>query len=154
MDDHNVCLGIQYNQATMTLPVDSQNKLIVEHVRRALDGVVAVYRFGSTARGTATDASDTDVAILARARVKPERRFEVQESLAAQLGCDVDFVDLASASTVMAMQVIADGQLLYEDASGYRGDFEDLTFGAYARLNEERREILDRVAAERTVYGR
>lgn len=32
--------------------------------------------------------------------------------------------------------------------------FEDLTFGAYARLNEERRGILDRVAAEQAVYGR
>jgi predicted nucleotidyltransferase len=31
---------------------------------------------------------------------------------------------------------------------------EDLTYGVYARLNEERRGILERVAAEGTVYGR
>ena len=113
-----------------------------------------MYRFGSTARGTATESSDTDVAILTRGRVAPDRRFEVQEALAAQLGRDVDLVDLAGASTVMAMQVIADGRLLYDDASGVRGRFEDLTFSAYARLNEERRGILDRVAAEGRVYGR
>jgi hypothetical protein len=54
----------------------------------------------------------------------------------------------------MAMQVIAAGRLLYETDAAARGRFEDYTFGAYARLNEERRGILDRVAAEGTVYGR
>jgi hypothetical protein len=78
----------------------------------------------------------------------------LQETLAAQLGRDVDLIDLAGASTVMAMQVITGGRLLYDDASGLRDRFEDLTFSAYARLNEERRGILDRVAAEGTVYGR
>ena len=43
--------------------------------------------------------------------------------------------------------------LLDNDASA-RGHFEDLTYGVYARLNEERRGILQRVAAEGTVYGR
>lgn len=123
-------------------------------MRRALDGVVAVYRFGSTAQGTATESSDTDVAILAGTRLAPEHRFELQEALAGRLGRDVDLVDLARASTVMAMQVITGGRLLFDDASGQRDRFEDLTFSAYARLNEERRGILDRVAAERTVYGR
>jgi predicted nucleotidyltransferase len=138
----------------VTISLDSQKRLIVDHLRRAVDGLIAVYRFGSTARGTATESSDADIAILARARLAPVRRFEVQEALATQLRRDVDLVDLAGASTVMAMQVITGGQLIYEDESDARGRFEDLTFGAYVRLNEERRGILDRVAAEGTVYGR
>lgn len=133
---------------------DSQNRLIVEHLQRAVDGVVAVYLFGSIAQGVATESSDLDVAVLARARLSPELRFDVQEELATLLERDVDLVDLAGASTVMTMQVISRGQLLYDDESGSRGQFEDLAFSAYARLNEERRGILDRVAAEGTIYGR
>lgn len=131
-----------------------QNQTIVERLRSRLDDLVAVYRFGSTALGTATSASDADIAILARNRLAPERRFDLQEMLAAEIGCDVDLVDLASASPVMAIQVIANGALLYDGDSDARGRFEDLTYGVYARLNEERRGILERVAAEGTIYGR
>jgi predicted nucleotidyltransferase len=130
------------------------DQTIVDHLRRAVAGVIALYRFGSTAQGTAIASSDVDIAILARAKLTPEQRFEAQEALASKLGRNVDLVDLTAASTVMAMQVIAAGRLLYETDAAARGRFEDYTFGAYARLNEERRGILDRVAAEGTVYGR
>jgi hypothetical protein len=63
-------------------------------------------------------------------------------------------VDLRAASPVMAIQVIGKGRLLLDNDASARGRFEDLTYGVYARLNEERRGILERVAAEGTVYGR
>lgn len=135
-------------------PAEAQDQVIVDYLRQAVGGVIAAYRFGSTARGTATASSDTDIAILAPTRLAPEQRFETQEALAAKLGRNVDLVDLTAASTVMAMQVIAGGKLLYETDADARGRFEDYIFSAYARLNEERRGILDRVAAEGTVYGR
>lgn len=138
----------------MRSPAESQDQLIVDHVRQAVRGVIAVYRFGSTAHGNAAASSDTDIALLARSPLTAAQRFEVQEALAAKLGRDVDLVDLAAASTVMAMQVVATGKLLYEADAVARGRFEDYTFSAYARLNEERRSILERVAAEGTVYGR
>jgi predicted nucleotidyltransferase len=133
---------------------ERQNHAIVGRLRQFFDDLIAVYRFGSTAQGTATPASDADIAVLTRTPVAPERRFDVQESLAAEIGRDVDLVDLARASPVLAIQVIAGGDLLYDGDSDARGRFEDLTFGSYARLNEERRGILERVAAEGTVYGR
>ena len=144
----------RYNPAPVPLPLERQNHAIVERLRGAFDDLIAVYRFGSTAQGTATHASDADLAVLARGRVAPERRFDVQERLAAEIGRDVDLVDLASASPVMAIKVITGGELLYDGDSSARGRFEDQTFGAYARLNEERRGILERVATEGTIYGR
>ena len=138
----------------MPLPLERQNQVIVERLQRTFDDLIAVYRFGSTAQGTATRTSDADIAVLTRERVAPERRFHLQEGLAAEIGCDVDLVDLANASPVMAIQVIARGELLYDGDSDARGRFEDRAFGAYARLNEERRGILERIAAEGTIYGR
>lgn len=79
----------------MRSPAESQDQVIVDHLRQAVAGVIAVYRFGSTARGTAAATSDTDIALLARSRLTAAQRFEAQEALAAKLGCDVDLVDLA-----------------------------------------------------------
>lgn len=138
----------------MPVHIDRQNRLIVAHCGPRSTIVIAAYRFGSTAQGTATPGSDIDVAVLTSGRVPPERRFDVQEALAAELGRDVDLLDLAGATPVMAIQVVAGGTLLYDSDSVARGRFEDRTFGAYARLNEERRGILERIAAEGTIHGR
>ncbi|MGE3842846.1 MAG: nucleotidyltransferase domain-containing protein [Vicinamibacterales bacterium] len=138
----------------MASDIEQQNDRIVELLRGELDDVIAVYRFGSTAHGTASTRSDTDIAVLAPKRLPPDLRFDTQERLATILGSDVDLVDLAAATPVMAVQVIGRGDLLYEGDRVARGQFEDWALGAYARLNEERRGILERVKSEGTVYGR
>jgi uncharacterized protein len=131
-----------------------QDDLIVGEVRHALADLVATYRFGSSAEGSAHPRSDTDIAVLARSPLSATARFDLQERLAARLGHDVDLVDLAGASPVFAVQVIGRGRVIYDGDPVARGAFEDRTLGAYARLNEERRAILDRVRAEGTIYGR
>ena len=133
---------------------DTRDHIIVGELRRALGDVVAVYRFGSSVHGATHRASDTDVAVLGRYRLPNIVRFDLQERLASRLGHDVDLVDLAAASPVMAVQVVAEGQLLYDGDPAARGGYEDRTFSAYARLNEERRGILERIRTEGTVYGR
>jgi predicted nucleotidyltransferase len=77
--------------------LDQQNRVIVEQASRAFNDVIAVYRFGSSTQGTATTASDAAIALLTPSRTLPGRRFDVQEDIAARIGCDVDLVDLAVA---------------------------------------------------------
>lgn len=137
----------------MPATLHTQDRVIVEHLRTALPGIVAIYRFGSTAHGVATQSSDIDIAVLAQSPIPADIRFDLQEQLAAKLGRDVDLVDVATTSPVMAIQVVAHGTLLYEGDSAARGQFEDLTFSIYARLNEERRGILERVATEGTTMA-
>jgi predicted nucleotidyltransferase len=138
----------------VSAPLDPHNRLIVDELRRALGDVVAVYRFGSSAEGTAHRRSDTDIAVLTRNRLSATARFDLQERLAGLIGTDIDLVDLSGASPVLAIQVVARGELLHDGDPATRGKYEDLVFSAYARLNEERRGILDRVTSEGTVYGR
>lgn len=123
-------------------------------LRAAHPALVAVYRFGSSVTGTARPDSDIDLALLGQRPLSPLERFDLQERIAAALRRQVDLVDLRTASTVMASQVITTGTLLFEGHASERGRFEDFVFGRYARLNEERRGILERVAAEGTIYGR
>ena len=81
------------------------------------------------------------------------RRFELAQELAVRLHCEVDLVDLRTASTVMRMQVISTGECLDSPNGPARREFEMYVYADYARLNEERREILDRVRASGVIYG-
>ena len=128
--------------------------LIIETLRGALPEVVAIYRFGSTATGQAGNESDVDIAVLPAAPLEPSFRWDLQERLAVALHRPVDLVDLLQASTVMRMQVLESAILLFERDPASRLRFETAACSGYARLNEERRAILDQVRREGTVYGR
>lgn len=126
---------------------------LVEYIKKSVPGLIALYRFGSQAKGTARPASDVDLAILSRVALSELRRFELAQDLAIQLHHDVDLVDLRSASTVMRMQILSTGTCLTTEDEQARREFEMYAYSDYARLNEERREILKRVSASGLVYG-
>jgi predicted nucleotidyltransferase len=126
---------------------------IVTLLRREFPDIAAAYRFGSTINGIEQPGSDIDLAILLELPIDPVRRFAVQERLAGELRRDVDLVDLAAASTVMRMQIVSGGRVLATFDQRKRDVFENYVFSSYARLNEERRDILERVAREGRVYG-
>lgn len=67
---------------------------------------------------------------------------------------DVDFVDLRAASTVMRMQIVSTGTVLFESDRAVRQAFEVHTYSAYALLNEERAGILEDIHERGRVYGR
>ena len=122
-------------------------------LRSALPDLAVVYLFGSAASGEMHPESDVDLAFLATAKLDPVARFELQERLAALLHRSVDLVDLRIATTVLRVQVIGGGRVLYERSAGERARFEAAALGAYARLNEERRGILEDVRSRGRIHG-
>jgi uncharacterized protein len=124
-----------------------------EYIRKAVPGLIALYRFGSQAKGTARPASDIDLAILSREPVPNLRRFDLAQELATQLHRDVDLVDLRTASAVMKMQVLSTGACLVSQDEPARREFEMYAYSDYARLNEERREIVKGITKRGLVYG-
>jgi uncharacterized protein len=69
-------------------------RTVVERIRAAVPEVEAIYLFGSRARGQQSKDSDVDIALLAASPLEPAFRFDLQESLAAELHVSVDLVDL------------------------------------------------------------
>jgi predicted nucleotidyltransferase len=132
-------------------PLDAR---LVALLRAGLPGVIAVYRFGSTVDGTVRPDSDIDLAVLPATPLDPVKRFDVQEQLAAAVHRSIDVIDLGRASTVMASRIVTTGTLIFDGDPLARGRFEDFVYSSYARLNEERRGILERIATESSVYGR
>ncbi len=126
---------------------------IVDTLRAAVPGLIAVYLFGSAARGQRRQESDVDVAVLATHPLAPETRWALQERLADQLHSDVDLVDLRVASTVMRAQVLASDRVLYETDTNVRQRFEMHALSMYADLNETRAAILKDIHRRGQVYG-
>lgn len=132
---------------------DMNDHALVEHIRKSVPDLIALYRFGSQAKGTARPDSDIDLAVLARDPIPNIRRFDIAQELAAQLHRDVDLLDLRRASAVMRMQVLSAGTCLDAPDEPARREFEMYAYSDYARLNEERREIVKGITERGVVYG-
>jgi predicted nucleotidyltransferase len=128
-------------------------ELAVAKLRQRLGNMVAAYVFGSHAAGTANRQSDLDLAVLCSTTIDPQVRYELLQDLSVALSRDVDLIDLAGTTTVMRAQVVAGGKRIFCADATVCDRFEDLVFSSYARLNEERREILRDVKERESVYG-
>ena len=127
---------------------------LVSSLLTALPDCQAIYRFGSWGTDAQRTESDIDLAVLPSHILDPVHRWELAQTLASLAGRDVDLVDLLSASTVLRMQVVAHGERLYSADVDRVEQFEDTIFSSYAKLNEERREILADVQQRRNIYGK
>lgn len=103
-------------------------------VLAALPDTHAVYAFGSRIDGRAHAASDLDLAILPAVPLSPLARFSIQRELSARLGLDVDLVDLNAAGSVLRLEVITRGRLLFSRDADHVLDFEARVLGEYADL--------------------
>lgn len=110
-------------------------------LKSKLDGIKAIYLFGSYASGLATKKSDIDIAILMDKKIAPVQRWQIESELADELSRDVDLVDLLNASTVMQNQIIQQGICIYDDENK-ACFFEIQVMSMYQHLNAERADIL------------
>ena len=91
------------------------------------DGVIAVYLFGSFARGSERPESDVDIAVLyadAPAKTFDGLPLALEERLERQLGRAVQVVVLNHASADLIHHVLMDGKLLIDRDPSSRIQFE------------------------------
>lgn len=126
---------------------------IVSYLKEALHDVDAIYMFGSRVGGNIHASSDLDLAVIGQKPIAIDQLWALSGELANIAQCDVDLIDLSVASTVMRLQIIANGKRVYSRDESKSALFEDFVFSDYARLNEERAEILKDIASRGSVYG-
>jgi len=126
---------------------------MAKSIQEKLPDVEGIYVFGSTAKGMTRLGSDIDLAVLSCTTLPVMDVWLLAQALARDAGMDVDLIDLRSASAVMRMQVIAEGQRLICTDDEACTIFEDFVFSDYARLNEERADILKDIQLRGSVYG-
>lgn len=132
---------------------DDALKAAVRVIRQTVPDILAVYLFGSGVDEEARTNRDVDLAVLAPHPLAVEDRFNLEQELSARLHQLVDLVDLRRASTVLRMQIISTGTYLLSQDDTQRETFETFVYADYARLNEERRDILKDIASHGRVYG-
>ena len=123
----------------MNLDLDYIKSFLIEELEAEL-----IYLFGSYAVGKTRDDSDLDLAFLSSKEIDDYQRFLTAQKLASKLNIDIDLVDLAKASTVFKTQIIQ-GNLIFAKNKQQKQQFELLTLKKYSRLNEERKEIIEKI---------
>lgn len=126
---------------------------IVDHVSRELPSLLAVYAFGSQVQGTATPASDLDLAVLIEGKLDPLQAFDMSGKLADIAGCAVDLVDLRTASTVMQYQIVTTGQRLWARDS-MAAIYESFILSEKTALDEARAPLISDIKESGRVYGK
>ncbi|AJF07540.1 type VII toxin-antitoxin system MntA family adenylyltransferase antitoxin [Geoalkalibacter subterraneus] len=127
--------------------------MIVQCLREAVPDLLAVYRFGSFGTDAERLESDLDIAFLAEASPSHVKRWRLAQEMATMFGREVDLIDLAQATTVFRMQVIAHGRRIWCADEVRVETYADYVFSSYARLNEERRWILQDIRERGNIYG-
>lgn len=112
---------------------------------------VFIYLFGSTAKNQDRKTSDIDLAFLNDQTLSPYDIFMIGQRVASVLDKDID---LRQASTVMQLQIVHYGKLLYCADENRRMAFEMNVYKMYAKLNEEREVILKTIGESGEIYGK
>ena len=109
-------------------------------VRPVLDRderVLFAYLFGSSARGTATEASDVDLAVYVAQDLALIDEARLQTDLGAALGREVDLVILNSAPLWLQFRILGEGAIVFSRDEAKRVAFRErversfLDFRAY-----------------------
>ena len=109
--------------------------------------------FGSFANGTTHKESDIDIAFYNTERnLSSYEVFMLAQELADILKIDVDLVDLAHATTVFQAQIFSTGKIIFSKDETLRMNIEMRALSMYAKLNEERKLILENVDESGNIY--
>lgn len=76
----------------------------------------------------------------------------VAQELASKLQLDVDLVNIKEVSTVFKAQIFSSGQLIYAQDEEICKEQRMLALSMYAKLNEERKIILDKIDESGSIY--
>ncbi|TFJ93393.1 type VII toxin-antitoxin system MntA family adenylyltransferase antitoxin [Lentibacillus salicampi] len=109
--------------------------------------------FGSQAKGTEHRESDIDLAFYCKNNAPSAyETFMLAQELAAELNMDVDLVNIREATTVFQAQIFSTGRVIYSKDDILRAKVQMTVMSMYARLNEERQVILDKIRERGSIY--
>jgi uncharacterized protein len=119
---------------------------LVDHIRRAVPEIVAIYAYGSQVRGGSHPESDLDLALLLprSSQISPTALLDLQGDLETVAGVPVDISILSIENgVVLCKEVISTGQQLFAADPAAVDEFEMRVLSSYARLCEDRAVVVE-----------
>lgn len=117
-------------------------------------GILVAFLYGSQVTGRVNSDSDVDIALLFVRDQMPdtERRLQLTDDLVSITRREVDLLILNDASTVICMQVLRKGKVIYEQDHQAYLDFFVKTVNKYDDLKRVRSGIEQNLMKGR-IYG-
>lgn len=122
-------------------------------LKESLPRLTAVYLYGSRNTDFADNNSDWDFAFLHRPVIEPVMLWEVKSNIESKIQASVDLVDLYHSSTVIQIEVIKKGRLVWSNDDYEVATFEYMAISLYQKLNLERAGILKDLHQRGNIYG-
>lgn len=132
--------------------VEKDKNIIVEYLKDKLKPRF-IYLFGSFAKGEGRQDSDIDLAIYMDKEISAYDLFIISNKLSFEVKRDVQIVDLRDIDTVFAAQIVGNREELYCEDEALKANYNIRAFKDYAKLNEERKVILDAIERDGRIYG-
>jgi len=123
-------------------------------IRRLLPNVLAIYVYGSMARGDHHTASDIDLGILLPRGERIVDLLHLTGALCETIRRDVNVVDLRRAGNVLRKEVLIDGVVLYAKDPDVLLGWEAEAMSEYAEHCTRIKDIVQQVADTGVGYGR
>ena len=142
-----------YNHFQVKIVADIDLHKITVFLRTQLPNLLAAYHFGSRATGTADSHSDVDLAVLIDGKIDTVALWNLAQQLADEINCDVDLIDLRTASTVMQYQIIVTGQCLWA-RNVQAAIYESFILSEKTALDTLRKDLIVDIEQKGRVYGR
>jgi uncharacterized protein len=125
---------------------------IIDFLQDKIDPVFIIV-FGSYAKGYTHSKSDIDIAFYSKSMEQNSYElFIIAQELASLLNTEVDLVNLHTSSTVFKAQIYTTGTVIFSNDDIFLKNEQMTTLSMYARLNEERAEILKTIYESGTIY--
>lgn len=131
---------------------EETKKKIVEFLKKEFTPVF-IYLFGSFAKGEAREDSDIDLGIYTQDIISPYNLFLASNKLSFEIKRDIQIVHLKDISTVFSAQIVGTREVLYSEDEELMANYDVRAFKDYAKLNEERKIVLDAIERDGKIYG-
>lgn len=118
--------------------------LIVDYLKEKLSANLIVI-YGLSAELKEDGQQGVDVAFLSKKQYTGYDMFMLSQMLSELTGRDTTLVDINTVSTVLQMQILSFGKIVYCDDELLKREFTMNALKRYARLSEERECILSRI---------
>lgn len=116
---------------------------IANTIQRCLPAVMAIYIYGSTARGDDRPDSDLDIAVLLPTEQQLMDKLALSHELSGKTSRQVDLVDLRRVGNFLRMEVLREGKLILDAAPDQRLAWEGHAMTDYAHHRAGIRGILE-----------
>ena len=123
-------------------------------VLAALPEALAIYVYGSVARGDELATSDVDAAVLLPHGKRIDDPLALTAAIAERVKREVDVVDLEDAGDVLRGEVLRDGVVVFARDTNFLLSWETTALSRYVRHREETRELLEEFSRTGIGYRR